>query len=279
MRYQLDENTQKRLREAAPRRRTEDVVFLLKHPRLLAHTAKVGIRGALNALRSDPTLGWLRTVDGVRALAPDAVLGAEWGGVHTFMALVEQHARADDRCVEIGCGGGRLTCRIRPLVSELVAMDVSPAILEEARVGGGNDVRYEVVEGFGNNLPDGAYSLAVSHDVFVHFDLDDFGAYLANLYRSLQPKGRFVVSVYTLDSEEERQYYRRQLVASSGNARRIRMLPKAAYETLFDTLGFEVLDAVRTPNADEDPQWSPDGRAEYAGAKTFAHLNYALRRR
>jgi len=44
------------------------------------------------------------------------------------------------------------------------------------------------------------------------------------------------------------------------------MLPAAAYETLFETLGFEVLDAVRTPNN------------EYAGAKTFGHLNCVLRR-
>src|SRR5437667_8676889 len=138
-----------------------------------------------------------------------------------------------DRCVEIGCGGGRITRLVRPLVSELVAMDVSLAMLEEARRGGGDDVRYEVVEGFGNNLPAGAYSLAVSHDVFVHFEFDDVGVYLVNLHRSLRPGGRFVVSVYTLDSEEERESYRLQLVPKAGHARRIRMLPAAAYARVF----------------------------------------------
>jgi SAM-dependent methyltransferase len=265
-RYHLDENIQKRLREAAPTTAREDIAFILRHPRLFAHVAKLGVRGALNTIRSDPTLGWLKSSDKVRAVIPDAILGAEWGGIDTFMALVKQHASSIDRCVEIGCGGGRITHLVRPLVSELVAMDVSLTMLEEARRGGGNDVRYEVVEGFGNNLAAGAYSLAVSHDVFVHFDYDDVGVYLVNLHRSLRPGGRFVVSVYTLDSPAERETYRLQLVPKAGHARRIRMLPAAAYEMLFETLGFEVLDAVRTSNN------------EYAGAKTFGHLNYVLRR-
>jgi SAM-dependent methyltransferase len=265
--YQLDQATQDQLRQAPPRTAREDVGFILRHPRLVGHVVKLGVRGALDALRSDPTLGWLKAADKVRRVAPDAILGAEWGGGETFMALVRRHAHHDDRCVEVGCGGGRITRLVRPLVSELVAMDVSKAMLDEAHIGGGEDVVYAVVEGFGNNLPSDAYSLAVSHDVFVHFDFDDVGLYLANLHRALRPGGRFIVSVCTLDNEAEREQYRRDVVAAAGHARRARMLPAAAYETLFEVMGFETLEAVRTPIN------------EYANSRASGHLNYVVRRR
>ena len=265
--YRLDQATHDQLQQTSRRTAKEDLAFILRHPRLFGHVVKVGVRGALGALRSDPTLGWLKAMDKVRAVAPDAILGAQWGGVETFIALVRRHAQRDDRCVEIGCGGGRITRLVRPLVGELVAMDVSAAMLAEARVGGGDDVVYAVVEGFGDNLPSDVYSLAVSHDVFVHFDFDDVSVYLTNLHRALRPGGRFIVSVNSLDSEAEREQYRRDLMAGAGHARRARMLPAATYEALFEVTGFEVLEAVRTPIE------------EYANGRTSGHLDYVLRRR
>jgi predicted TPR repeat methyltransferase len=193
-------------------------------------------------------------------------MGADWGGLETFMELFEESVTPTESALEVGCGGGRVTRRIRPLVSKLDAVDVSEAILDEARAVA-PDVSDFAVAGFGDNLPEGRYDVVASHDVFVHFELDECARYFYNVSRALRPNGVFVVSVYTLDSDAELEVYRAAISSSSGfSARRARRFPSAAYEALLRTFGFEVSGSRRTP------------ANEYPDEKTATHLNLVARK-
>jgi SAM-dependent methyltransferase len=239
--------------------------LLVTRPSLAVHMTKVATRGAAGAVRSDPTLGWLAGLEHVRRVAPDSIMGADWGGLDTFLAAVRRSVAPDAAALEIGCGGGRVTRLLRPLVGSLDAVDVSKAVIDEARkVEPG--ARYFVVDGLGENLPGAAYDAVVSHDVFVHFELDQTARYLLNVRRSLRTGGTFVASVYTLDSAEDRADYRDAIGQKlATDARRVRRFPAASYETLFGLFGFAVDTSMRTP------------ASEYPKEKGATHLVYVAR--
>ena len=252
------------------------------HPRLIPHALNTALRGAATAVKADPTIGWIMIADRVRRIAPGAVYGAAWGGLEMFVTTFGEHVGKDQAALEVGCGGGRVTRRLLPLVAQLDAVDVSEFILDEARIIAPR-AHYFTVAGFGDSLPDERYDAVASHDVFVHFELDECAQYLCNIARTLRPKGVFVFSVYTLDSEAECEEYRTAIsnsmrppasdsiaaglrpVERGLTARRVRRFPSATYEKLFDTFGFEVIDRRRS---------RPD---EYAGGET-PHLNFVVRK-
>ena len=91
---------------------------------------------------------------------------------------------------------------------------MSQVILDEARAVAPH-VHYFTVTGFGDSLPDDRYDAVASHDVFVHFELDECARYLFNIARTLRPKGVFVFSVYTLDSDAEYEEYRTEISDSA----------------------------------------------------------------
>jgi SAM-dependent methyltransferase len=240
--------------------------LFVAHPRLVPHALRTAVKGAAVAVRDDPTLGWITTADTVRRVSPGAVMGADWGGLETFVDVFEESVKATDTALEVGCGGGRVTRRIQPLVSQLDAVDVSTAILDEAKAVA-PDVNYFTVAGFGDNLPGSRYDAVASHDVFVHFEFDECARYFYNIARALRAKGVFVVSVYTLDSETEVDVYREAISSSQGfSARRARRFPSSAYETLLRAFGFEVTERRRTPSN------------EYSEDKPATHLNFVARK-
>lgn len=231
--------------------------LLVARPSLAVHMAKVATRGAAGAVRNDPTLGWLSGLEHLRRVDPGSIMGADWGGLETFVETFRGAVPSGATALEIGCGGGRVTRLLRPLVANLDAVDVSTAVIEEARkVEPG--AKYFVVEGMGENLPDAAYDAVASHDVFVHFEFDECARYLFNLRRALRPGGVFVVSLYTLDTVEDRAAYRARIAerGAAMDARRVRRFPAADYETLFGLFDFTLESSVRTPPS-EYPEDKP----------------------
>ncbi len=247
--------------------------LIASHPRLIPHAVSTAVKGAATAVKADPTLGWMAAAEKEHRIAPGAVFGAYWGGLETFVTAFGEHVGKDQVALEVGCGGGRVTRRLQPLVAELHATDVSPVILDEARAFA-PQVRYFTVTGFGDSLPNDRYDAVASHDVFVHFEFDEFARYLFNIARTLRPKGVFVVSVYTLDSDAEREVYRSEISNSPRlPARRTRRFPSETYEKLLDIFGFEVIDRRRAETA-EYPRLS---LATPGGGET-PHLNFVARK-
>lgn len=270
--FQLDQSEHDRLHRRYQRTSRISRVFrlLASKPRLVPYVATTASRGAVGALRADPTLGWLGSLAHVRRIQPDAILGAEWGGMPSFLAAAGPLAKPSDVGLDVGCGGGRVTRVIRPLVADLDAVDVSEAILDEARRGTQDvdHINFFTVDGFGNNLSANKYDLVVSHDVFVHFEFDQVAQYAFNVARAFKHDGVFVVSVYTLDTVDEIATWRAELIrGASLGARRVRRMPATTYEAIWGAAGFDVDHYVESE------------LDEYAGEKAFTHRNYVLRRR
>src|SRR4029077_13452181 len=93
-------------------------------------------------------------------------------------ALLEVLPAAPARVADLGCGDGRLTALVldaRPGVTEVVAVDASPPMLEKARARFASDARVEVRElDFGTGLRSlGEFDLVVSGFAIHH--LEDAG--------------------------------------------------------------------------------------------------------
>jgi SAM-dependent methyltransferase len=106
------------------------------------------------------------------------------------------------RCVEVGCGPGRMTGALAERFDQVVAVDVSPAMLDQARrnVTAPNvsfvDVSGERLDG----VEDGSADVLVCYLVLQHLpSARVVRAYLAEFARVLAPAGEAFVQIPVLD--------------------------------------------------------------------------------
>ncbi len=106
------------------------------------------------------------------------------------------------RCVEVGCGPGRMTGALAERFDEVVAVDVSPAMLEQAR---GNvpatNVRFGAVSGERlDGVEDGSADTLVCYLVLQHLpSARVVRSYLSEFARVLAPAGEAYVQIPVLD--------------------------------------------------------------------------------
>ena len=245
--------------------------LLVHQPQLVIHAAKTALRGASAGLRADHTLSWLIHVDTVRQVIPNGGMGATWGGLETFMGLVAKHVERTAHALELGCGGGRVTRHIRPLVGTLVANDVSDRILAEARAATVDlaPIDFRVTYGLGDDLRDQQFDAVIGHELLMQFDFDELLRFCSNIHRSLKPGGLLIASVYTFDDPGEMAQHMGMIRDHGAGARspfRVHRMPRRTYQDIFEACGFEVVEVQRS-------------RADEYQAKKTPHTNFVLRRR
>jgi SAM-dependent methyltransferase len=107
------------------------------------------------------------------------------------------------RCVEVGCGPGRMTGSLAERFDEVLALDVSPAMLERARanVRAGN-VEFRLVSGERlEGVDDGVGDALVCYLVLQHLPSRAvIEAYLREFARVLAPDGEAFIQVPVLAS-------------------------------------------------------------------------------
>lgn len=110
----------------------------------------------------------------------------------------------DGPCLEVGCGTGRMTAELASRWPEVVAVDVSPALLERARerVGERANVRLLLVDGERlDGVATAAFATVVCFGVLQHVPtrrvLDSL---LAEVARVLRPDGEAIVQLPVLAS-------------------------------------------------------------------------------
>jgi SAM-dependent methyltransferase len=120
---------------------------------------------------------------------------------HLAGVLGDRHYR---RGVEIGCGAGAFTLRLRPLVDDLLALDVAEAAITRARDrvaagGGGGGVRFLAANAMEHDFAaDGPLDLVVLAETIYClgwlYPFFDIGLFAMELAAALTPGGRLLLA-------------------------------------------------------------------------------------
>jgi ubiquinone/menaquinone biosynthesis C-methylase UbiE len=101
--------------------------------------------------------------------------------------------RGDERALDVGCGAGALAFALAPLVHEVVGLDRSRELLEQARARAAEHPNVEFVEGDAAKLPfpDGSFDLTATLRTLHHVPRPEL--VIAELTRATRPGGRVLV--------------------------------------------------------------------------------------
>jgi SAM-dependent methyltransferase len=119
------------------------------------------------------------------------------------------------RCLEVGCGTGRMTVAIAQQFEEILAVDVSPKMIEHAREAvaesGLSNVRFELVPGDSlAGVPERWADVLVCYLVLQHFpSKKNVVSYFAEFERVLAPGGEAFVQLPVLDPHARARLHRR----------------------------------------------------------------------
>ena len=101
--------------------------------------------------------------------------------------MLGAHLRPGMTILEIGCGIGYFTGELARSGAEIVAIDVSPELLEIARANYSSpNVRYEIQNAYALTYPDATFDSVVGSSVLHHLEIQEA---LREIYRVLKPRG------------------------------------------------------------------------------------------
>ncbi len=102
--------------------------------------------------------------------------------------MLSKHLGPGMSVLELGCGTGYFTRELARSGAQIVAIDVSPELLEIARVNCSvPNVRYEIQNAYDLSYPDAVFDTVVGSSVLHHLEIE---AALREIYRVLKPGGR-----------------------------------------------------------------------------------------
>ena len=103
------------------------------------------------------------------------------------MRMLGNHLAPGMSVLEMGCGAGYFTGELARSGADIVAIDVSPELLEIAKANSSApNVRYEVQNACELNYPDAVFDSVVGNSVLHHLEIE---AALHEIYRVLKPGG------------------------------------------------------------------------------------------
>jgi ubiquinone/menaquinone biosynthesis C-methylase UbiE len=137
-----------------------------------------------------------------------SLTGAMSGGDRqaAFRALVQP--RPDDRVLDVCCGPGTMALDLAPYVAQVTGLDLTPAMLEQARAAQGKrgvpNVEWKEGDVYALPFKDASFSLVISGAAFHH--MIDPGAAFRELVRVCCPGGRIVVRDVTPSADRSAAY-------------------------------------------------------------------------
>lgn len=146
---------------------------------------------------------------------------------------------AVDTVLDVACGPGLVACAFAQVARHVTGIDLTPAMLAQARALAAQQGLANVAFQHGDVLPlpfaDAAFSIVVSRFAFHHFP--DPGAVLAEMRRVCRPGGRVVVADLTASADPARAaaFHRMEILRDPSHARALTL---AELRELFRAAGF-----------------------------------------
>jgi SAM-dependent methyltransferase len=101
--------------------------------------------------------------------------------------MLSGHLGIGMRVLELGCGTGYFTREMARSGADIVAIDISPELLEIARANcSAPNVRYEIQNAYELSYPDAVFDSVVGSSVLHHVEVEEA---LRKIYRVLKPGG------------------------------------------------------------------------------------------
>jgi SAM-dependent methyltransferase len=101
--------------------------------------------------------------------------------------MLSSHLKPGMTILELGCGTGYFTRELKHSGAEIVAIDISPELLEIAKAeSSAPNVRYEIQNACALTYPDGIFDSVVGSSILHHLEIEEA---LAEVYRVLKPGG------------------------------------------------------------------------------------------
>ncbi len=101
--------------------------------------------------------------------------------------MLSMHLRPGMSVLELGCGTGYFTRELARSGADVVAIDVSPDLLEIAKANcSAPNVRYEIQNAYELSYPDAVFDSVVGSSVLHHLEIEEA---IREIYRVLKPGG------------------------------------------------------------------------------------------
>jgi len=101
--------------------------------------------------------------------------------------MLSRHLRPGMSVLELGCGTGYFSRELAGSGADVVAIDVSPELLEIAKANcSAPNVHYEIQNAYALSYPDTAFDSVVGSSVLHHLEIEEA---LSEIYRVLKPGG------------------------------------------------------------------------------------------
>lgn len=176
--------------------------------------------------------------------------------VHLRRMLATLAPRGHERVLDVATGGGHTAAALAPFVAEVVAFDLLPEMLHEARTlfREGHVANAACVAGDVHDLPfaEGAFHLVTCRSAPHHFA--DLFAACAELRRVLQPGGRlYVFDVGAPEDPAVAEWVND--VERTRDPSHVRALSRSEWTEVVERAGLEMLEAREVPTVYDVPAW------------------------
>jgi SAM-dependent methyltransferase len=106
--------------------------------------------------------------------------------------MLSSHLKPGMTVLELGCGTGSFTRELARSGADVVAIDVSPELLEMAKANcSAPNVQYQIQNAYALTYPEGTFDSVVGSSVLHHLEIE---AALRKIYRVLKPRGTILLT-------------------------------------------------------------------------------------
>ena len=106
---------------------------------------------------------------------------------------IKNNTRKNLTCLDIGCGSGEMELLIHDHFKKIVGIDPTPNQIEIANSHGLVNCDFKMGTGTKLDIKDNAFDVVLIINVMHHIDSGDHLDFLKEVYRVLQPEGKFFV--------------------------------------------------------------------------------------
>ena len=168
-----------------------------------------------------------------------AVPFSQMQGHSPELILAVSEVRPEDNVLDVACGPGLMACTFAKAARHVTGIDLTPAMIEQAKVlqqsQGLTNLAWHIGDVLPLPFPDAAFSLVFTRYSFHHF-LDP-KAVLAEMVRACLPDGRVVVvDVYTSNPQQAEAYNHMEKLRDPSH---VRALAMEELTKLFDDAGLQ----------------------------------------